>query len=660
MKKITFLFLIVLVSEIGLAQRCETITPAFWKLTSINGEFNVKSLYQREKTTRNNFQDQLNNSITTGELLINTRSFFYHPNFFVLNVDAGYSPEIGKQKYVISPNQYAVTTLKKLNINATLFQCFSFKANLHANFNENYSNRENLTNLKTSAKNLGGSLGYSNKILPLYGSFSNSKIKTTELEDGRVYTTENKHIDVRTEKNFGDNFWNELQFSLNDYAYNDNLLSTNINGLSSIISNKITSLNLTNRIYFDTKRNYSFNSMILSEEQVGNFNLKRYQTNETLFFKLPGHFNLRGNYNYNYNKGDVITTTQHNAVGELSQRLYKSLFTRISYEYNTTFATDYTETINRGSAQMRYLKKIPLNGQLNLSYTISNNIQNHDSESLFVTIQNENHTLLDTEMILLVNQNITLPTIVVKDITGTIIYTLNIDYVLINRNGLIEIQRIPGGQIANNTPVLVDYVAVQPQSYHYNAINHNLTASLSFFKNKIEFYYNFFKQDFIDQENIDNLVLDYFNRDVYGSRLNFKFLSGGIEFDHNKSTIIPYTLTRYFITLQGNFRKNLLFSLNGDIQDYSMIINEGQTQKFYNFSGNLIYNLSPITKLQFQGGYRNQQGVGIDLNLLNAKFELSTQFRKLFITTGIELYNTKVFSETINFSQVTAKISRKF
>ena len=67
---------------------------------------------------------------------------------------------------------------------------------------------------------------------------------------------------------------------------------------------------------------------------------------------------------------------------------------------------------------------------------------------------NEEQVLRDGEMTLLNKPYVDVNSVVVKDVSGTLIYQANFDYILLERAGYVEIQRIPGGLIPNKGTVI--------------------------------------------------------------------------------------------------------------------------------------------------------------------------------------------------------------
>jgi len=91
-----------------------------------------------------------------------------------------------------------------------------------------------------------------------------------------------------------------------------------------------------------------------------------------------------------------------------------------------------------------------------------------------------------------------------------------------------------------------------------------------------------------------------------------------------------------------------------------MIVEEGIKQKYSNISGNISYNINQKTKLSIQGSYIKQEGEGVDLDLLTSRLTLTTRIRQLFLSAGVELYNSKLFNEKMDFNRFTIRLSRKF
>lgn len=146
---------------------------------------------------------------------------------------------------------------------------------------------------------------------------------------------------------------------------------------------------------------------------------------------------------------------------------------------------------------MNYTKKIP-GGHLNIVYKLDTYRQDHTSSSIDLRTLGEEYTLSDNRITLLKLPYIILSSVVVRDISGTLIYEAGFDYMLIQQNTFIEIRRIPGGAIPNEGIVLVDYTATRPGDYRYDAITNAVNVNLYLFKTVSASYYRFSNQDYFN------------------------------------------------------------------------------------------------------------------------------------------------------------------
>ena len=74
-----------------------------------------------------------------------------------------------------------------------------------------------------------------------------------------------------------------------------------------------------------------------------------------------------------------------------------------------------------------------------------------------------------------------------------------------------------------------------------------------------------------------------------------------------------------------------------------------------------MYNFNYKTQFKITGGYRKQEGEGIDLDLLTGRAEFSTVFNKLTVKLSAELYRREyLLIENQDFNQVSLRIIRRF
>jgi hypothetical protein len=623
-----------------------------WKLHTISGEARFNGIYREQERKGMNINEFQKSSYMSGGILLKTNSSILHQNFLMLDINAAYAPETSKDNFIIVPDQSEVRTSKKIGAGATFFKEKMICLNLFADYNESYSSRENLTDLKSINKHLGGTLGISNNVLPMTLDFHKRKWEEEEIQTGRKYEMEQSIFGARISKNFNKQFRNEFRFSHDE--------NVSINQDFFRVSNTANNFDFNSHIELGSKQKYSFNTIISNLTQQGINNLKRLQANESVKILLPMNLSIFGNYSFFNMLQNLNTTEQHSLNSSLQHNLFKSLQTRINFEYNTLKHTVYNEKNTKYGLDFNYTKIIP-GGQLQLAYKYEIYHKNYNSNPLILNVSYEEYTLTDSKIILLKLPNITMSSIIVMDATTTIIYKNGLDYFLIERGKYIEIKRIPGGLIGENMVVFIDYTATQPGIYKYNSNTHYLNSNIYFFNNILSFSYKFSTQHYFNLENTEVVTLNYFTQHIASTQLDFKFINAGVEYEDYKSSIIPYQMTRYYINFQKNFGKKLLFMLNGNMQDYVMLNEtQGRYQKYLDATSRLIYAVFKKTNLNIDVMYRKQSGRGIDLDLFTSRTEVISIINKLYLSVGIELYRRNYVGERINFKSIYLKIVRSF
>ena len=619
-----------------------------FQLTRIWGEINFKGLYREQNKYFKDFHENEKYSLYSGGIILRTNSYVLHPNFLTLDLDAEYNPEKLKDTYLIVPDRAEANNIKKFDGRATFFKEKHVSFTALGGYSEAYSNRENITNIKGKNLNYGGLFAIRNSILPATISYNDRKWNQLELDTKRKFEGEQRNLEAKYNLLVFKRYYkDEFSYNYNEFFRRDAKLFEVKN-----ISNQIK---LTNEVAFDRKRNYVFNSILTGINQTGYDEFKRLNSYQRIFLKLPENLNFNGSYNFYSLDRFVYKLNQHRVNSKLSHKLYESLFSNIFFDYSKADHTLFDETNYSEGIDLLYKKKIPT-GLLTISYRYERLRQIKSGSP--VDVINEEYKLTDGQIILLAKPYINRSSVLVTDETGTIIYQENFDYILIERDNFLEIQRMPGGQIANNASVYVDYTATQSATYQYDSNNHLLFLSVQFLK-WFEIYGRYSTQNFVNQKQTEFLILNYFNQYVYGARFDFSFINGGAEYDDYRSTVIPYKLMRYYISLNGTIKQKFMYSLNGSLRDYKMINNE-VNQRYTDIAGSLGYMLNTRTKFMVNCGYRNQTGKQIDLDLFTVKAEFTTSLRQLYFTFGVDYYNKKYLTESIDFKGAYVRIVRKF
>ncbi|MCX6273570.1 MAG: hypothetical protein NTU44_20570 [Bacteroidetes bacterium] len=625
------------------------VTPAFWRLTGFSGEVKLTGLYREQVIKRDYLSDTVKSSLITGSIKLNTNSYFWHPNFMLLDVGIEYSPEQSKDDYRVIPDLGETRTLSKLDVRTVFFQNKIISLSAYYNISQIFCNRENLSNLRTDNRVFGGSLYFRNSFLPMSVSYQQGHTELHELGTGRIFKYDNNLLEGRANKSFGHLDRHEFSISRNEFK--------RIEQETDGIKNDVIDAILTDEIYFDRNQRYRFSSYIHGSDRKGYDTLKRFQTYETMLFRLPAHFEVLGSYAYLNDERRLFDFNQQTERIMLSHRLFESLRSDVYFENANIKQTLFDQIEQRKGGDLFYDKKIPT-GQLSLGYHYLLQHQEKMGDENLVQAYREEY-ILSVGIILLKQPYINQSTVMVWDATGTTLYQLNFDYILVPRGDYIEIQRMPGGQIPVNGTVYIDYTYVIPGSYQYDLSNESWSASLTLFKRFLNIYYRNTHQDYRNLKKTDFIVLNYYTQSTYGCRLEYKGASGGVEYEDNTSVILPYKLTRYFAALQGSLNQRVLVSLNGNYSDYHLV-NDNINQQYADVSGQVVISLTNRSKLNIDGGFRQQRGRGIDLDLLNARAEYTLQVRQLYFSLGVQAFRRNLMEQIDNYNGAFFSITRRF
>lgn len=652
MKKRRLIYLLFVISIECFGQNGSSVNQ-FWHQQSLSGAIGIKGHYRnQQQILGSGFKENIHGTLISGGLLLNSKSSMIRPGMIDLDLEIEYNPEKMNEQFLTIPDRSEVRTLKRLNFRTTFFQEKKLTFNAFVNLNQNFINRENFTNSRTNRKFFGGGLFYKNKVLPSSITYQEGTWDQNEIETGRTYSYWQRNIKARVSRSFFSADKNFLSYSYDDYIRKESFDTIPRR-------NKVNYIELNSNIPLDQAKDYNLNAIVSNFNQKGWNNLNRFQVFTNLNMKLPHNFRLLVNYNFFDSQYLFYRLDQYRAKLDLSHQLFKSLTTNIFVEYNSNKHTIYQEYDNRVGFSINYTKKIP-KGRLNISYSFIYRDFKRNSEPVPLKVEDEEHVLSDEKITLLDKPFVEIETVVVKDITGTIIYVKNLDYLLSEQNNYIEIKRIPGGMIPNSATVLVDYTTLLPGSYKFTLNNQAFTVSVLLFKRFIELYYRRAKQNYNNVEQSEPVALNFFLQNVYGVKFDIGLARFGVEYDDYKSSIIPYRLIRSFINLQWRYKNKFLFSAMGNIR-YYITIGFRVDELYADISGRMAYSFTPRIKLNVEVAYRQQNGYQIDLDYLTARTELTIIVRKIYITVGAEVYRRNYLNrETINFNGAYVSIVRKF
>ena len=643
-------FLIFIVGQQIFAQGIK-YENVFWRLLSYSGAIGLQADYRQLQTIFNGgFEEQRTGRILTGRISLDTKSYIWHPNLMIIDLNLDYYPGIQKDQFIVAPDRSEVRSLEKIYGRVTLFNERPVSLTAYYNYNHNYINRELTTDVDYYRKLYGTSLILRNDFLPARLEYTNDRWRQFELQTNREFTNKSSKIRAEVNKSFSSRDRGKLIYAYKDfirtYAWN------------SEVHNKISSLNFSENIYFNERRTNSLLANIWVYNQAGTQAFDRLQAIGRLNYDLLWNLKFRANYNYFEYSNPLIGTIQSTYDGQLQHQLFESLTSTFSYQYADIRHTDYLRLRKTLELGFKYKKMIPT-GHLRLFYNYRNRKEDWENRDYYLRVVDEEHKMNDDEIILLDYPYVNIESVVVTDALNSIIYEENVDYVLIKRDIYVEIQRIPGGRIAPGSMVYVDYIAEQKLDSKYTGITEGYGAGITLFGRLIEMYYR--KNDL----NYDNVrlaeykILKVFNQQVFGVKFSFWRILLGYEHDDFKSNIVPYRSNRYYFSLNGYATSKLSYALSLRWRD-QYLTQENELQNYAHGSIRFSYRINRMNRLNLDGIYRKQRGRTLDLDLLNLRVEFATIYRKIEFTLGGEVFRRDYIGQIQNYGAIFARLERLF
>jgi hypothetical protein len=650
-KGTTILLISMIASFSGLAQ-APARAVKFARIYEFSGE--MKALfYHRDQLRKGLSFDERQRSLSVApSLLLRTKNYFWHPRFLCVDVEGQYSPIKASEKYLVVPDQSETRDMKKIDVRAHLLPQYKVSMSSYFNYTQLVSLRENLSNIRSEGTVWGNTVFLRSKLLPLNFNISGRNEDEKEVQSGRRFIGRQQNMELSTNSSSSKWYKHTISLAHNDYYRKDFTFYE--------VNNRINSMNYSNQLLFSQKKAISLNGFFSGVKQTGSDTFTRYQASEYFSLQLLKNLQLRSGYNYFSDRRPAHILQQQRIGGSLHHQLYESLQTELMYEFNESKNTAFSQNLRSTSLNMNYTKKFLRVNQVDLSYRKMISQQQWYGNDQVLMVLNEQVRLKDGEITLLIRQGADPSTVVVKNNAGNIIYRPNFDYLIIQQNNFLQIQRVRGGQIANDDIVFVDYQAVQPGNYSYTSNSYQLHGGISFFDRKFNMYFRRAVQGYDHLSKTEFLTLNYFDQWVYGLKVDFRFLSAGAEYDNNiKNTVLPYTLYRYFLHAQGTVLGRLSVFANGNYNHYPQLGREKNIH-FMDLSGSVNYPFSRKASVSGAVSYMKQDGDKVNLDLLTCRARFDWLFHKIRGSLIYNFYDRKVFKEQIRSHAMNIELVRRF
>ena len=645
------LYSLLLLSTFCFSQRNRYNIPYF-NIISFSGNLQLHGGY----TFTESNDSKSNSNMYRGGLTLNTTSYIYHPNLVTLSLSGTYGPSFGNNERSHFPATFSKNYNTGYDLRALFFKRLKTNFSIFMSHNEFYNNNNDFSINKSRIKRHGGTIHHRSDILTARLEVE----RRDEVNEDLINNTEYRLLRTSYEGVLSTSFYkidsNELTVLIDDYTseliniYKQSQLSRNVLFASFIPFGKEDRARLHSRFNLrdsEIKDAAGYTSM---------------GVNENFLYNISKRLYFHSDFGYDRSKQSLQLTETTSYSAGLQHTLYESLNTNlyVNHTYSKSYGNSKLSDFSRGIG-LSYTKKVPfLNGDIRLNFGYNVSDKNRMGSENEQAIYNEQHILSDGTIILLNNPDIIMESIIVKNESGDFIYQENIDYILIQQGEYIEIQRLVGGNIENDTMVYIDYVTTINETYSYQQSGTHFSSNLSIAKNLISFYYRTNTNDFSSNEDISFLSLDNSTKNNFGSIFNYKKLRAEVSYENNNSSLIQYKVWRYSLLFNGNLTRRLGFSLSGNYYSYSEYFNEDSLNSQLSISSNLSYRPTYDSNLSINTNYFERNFFGQNNKTIIVNSSYRKRWSQLTFELNISLYNNKSSENTNKYLGTFVLISRTF
>lgn len=535
-------------------------------------------------------------SMTFSEKLdIETRGWVYHPALVTYKLRLLPEWEQISHKTDGGDKTTSRTFLQGYFTEFTFLQYKPYSLNIFANRQRSTLSSSFAEKSKTESDSYGARLLLKYRVLPSSLSYRHWESTQTgffstdyERDAFSLNTRYNQYLgDTKLDASYTDSTQTTLGKSISNIQQRAALRN-----IYNLTKDKRITLN-SNLSYNDTKSDFS--------ETTG------YDVSERLSWKHSK--DLTTDYLFRYETSDFRETSRESKSLGLSFFYvpYKNLSTSINASGSSSQFTGGKETNYGAGANFNYRGKIPW-GTLDVNTRHDYSINERDVTANFIQVVDEPITLTTGVITLLANEHVDIDTIVITDITGTIVYLKDINYRIIETDSFVRISRIPFvGGINDGDTVLVDYRYLSNPAFDYSTFGQSYSINLNLWS-AWRIYYSFSRseQKFLSGIPPDSLTDDTIH--TAGTELRWKWSRTKFEFTDRDTTNVPTTRWRATETISVKPFKKVFFSLSGNYGK-TKFKDTGEIDKFYGLSSNIQWFLTRQSRLQIEGFYNKISGI---------------------------------------------------
>lgn len=346
--------------------------------------------------------------------------------------------------------------------------------------------------------------------------------------------------------------------------------------------------------------------------QKGTFDIDRFRWRETM--RLQHAEDLRSWYVFELldrEQGNLAGVTpieerSYLVTGTLEHQLYDSLISQVyGFVHDQNFMDDLEIRRWGGQGSLDYRKENPW-GRLLSSYRARFVRDDRTGGNQQVDVLDERGTFRDPEPVTLANSNVITGTILITAEDRVTTYQPSRDYRVRQVGDRVELERVPGGRIADGQTVLIDYVYEIAGDFKLDTIDQTFAIRQQF-DIGLEPYYRFRKQDqSVTPEDATGVIPEDIIDHIVGVEFQRGVLDAQAEYESYDSSITPQRAIRLNGGLTKRFESGAVAGIQARWSRIDKLPPDDRETRFFSVEGRYRH---PVTKALFVEAmllYRNE------------------------------------------------------
>ncbi len=615
-----------------------------------NVQFNVET--QSDQRTSHGEATRFDYVFLEPSVGFDLRGSIYHPNLleFLISPEFGYSWQMMRQNPP-GNHRWSASLLQRYNARFDVLREKPYATNLFAERGRSYRDLDFFSRARVDSARFGAHTGYCAGQVPFtFDAMHLAETVTgsqgrgdTDVSDN-TFTFSIRHVDRKDHKA-------SFSYVLNTYS--------RLEAGFAPATGTAQTANLSDTISWGRDEWISLGSTGLFNHLKSNTSLTRsLAVQEDLGLKFRPDLSGDCYWNFGDQRSDNVSNRSQEARATVQHQLYKSLTSWFTVQWASLAMRSQDTSMTEGrvgvSLAENYTKELPAHSHLSISTNWQADRHQRKTAGQMLRVANEALVLRDSKPSFLSQTNI----VTVDRVTNAlgVAYVVTLDYVLVPHGAVMEVRRVPGGNISDGGNVLVDYTATAPPTDSYSTATQYYSVRLDLFDRRLAIYGRINQ---IDNVGGESLVLRNLADRAIGVEIPMRWLTIGGERDRQNSNLAPFYSQRLYQSCAFDLGVGSTLTLDAE-ESWAKFPDSGLTRQSRGFIGRYQWQLNSFLSCQLEGGLHRERGQGVDQDRKVARAALNFTYGRLLLNLSYDFEDENLVGELHRRQHVTLRIKRLF